>query len=55
MQRSGLRREDVLAIMAVQASREERRANATYLLNNDGSVEHLTQQVNALHEQLIHS
>lgn len=55
MQRSGLCREDVLAIMAVQASREERRANATYLLNNDGSVEHLAQQVNALHEQLIHS
>ena len=55
MQRSGLRREDVLAIMAVQASREERRANATYVLKNDGSVEHLAQQVDALHKQLIHS
>jgi dephospho-CoA kinase len=55
MQRSGLRREDVLAIMAAQASREERRAYATHLLNNDGGIEQLTQQVDALHEDLIHS
>ncbi len=55
MQRSGLQREDVLAIMATQASREERRANATHLLNNDGEIEQLAQQVDALHQQLIHS
>jgi dephospho-CoA kinase len=55
MQRSGLTREDVLAIMATQASREERREKATHLLNNDGGIEQLAQQVDALHEQLIHS
>ncbi len=55
MQRSGLAREDVLAIMATQASRAERQANATYLLNNDGGVEQLAQQIDTLHQQLIHS
>lgn len=55
MQRSGLTREEVLAIMATQASREERRSKATHLLNNDGGIEQLAQQVDALHQQLIHS
>ena len=55
MQRSGLKREDVLAIMATQASREERQTKATHLLNNDGGIEQLAQQVDALHQQLIHS
>jgi dephospho-CoA kinase len=55
MRRSGLTREDVLAIMATQASREERRASATHLLNNDAGIEQLGRQVAALHEQLIHS
>jgi dephospho-CoA kinase len=55
MQRSGLTREDVLAIMATQASRAERQANATHLLNNDGGIEQLAQQIDALHQQLIHS
>jgi dephospho-CoA kinase len=55
MRRSGLTREEVLAIMATQASREERRSKATHLLNNDGGIEQLAQQVDALHQQLIHS
>ena len=55
MRRSGLTREEVLAIMATQANREERRSKATHLLNNDGGIEQLAQQVDALHQQLIHS
>jgi dephospho-CoA kinase len=41
--------------MATQASRAERQANATHLLNNDGGIEQLAQQIDALHQQLIHS
>jgi len=55
MQRSGLAREDVLRIMAAQATREQRRAVADDLIDNDGDgvSEHLVPQVNALHQKYL--
>jgi dephospho-CoA kinase len=50
MQRSGLTREMVLAIMASQASREQRLAAADDVIHNDGGLERLEAQVAPLHE-----
>lgn len=49
MERNGLRREQVLAIMANQASRQERLAAADDILSNDGSVEQLAPEIERLH------
>ncbi len=55
MQRSGLPRDQVKAIMATQASRQARRLAADHILNNSGSREDLWAQIDRLHETLIHS
>lgn len=54
-QRSQLPEAQVLAIMATQASREDRIRAATHVLNNDGSADDLRDQVDTLHRELIHS
>ncbi len=55
MQRSGLTREDVQRIMAAQATREQRRAVADDVIDNDGDgvLEHVLPQVNALHQKYL--
>ena len=50
MARSKLTREQVLAIIATQASREERKAIANEVIVNESSLEALTQQVRKLHD-----
>lgn len=53
MQRSGLPAEQVEAIMAVQATREERLAAAHDVIDNSGSIEQTEAQVAALHERYL--
>lgn len=55
MQRSQLSREAVMAIMATQVSRSERREKADRVINNDGSLEALAKQVDQIHQALIRS
>ena len=55
MNRSGLSREQVLAIMSAQASRSERQKAADLILTNDQGIEQLAEQVRSLHQRLIHS
>lgn len=50
MQRSGLTRDQVQAIMAAQASRTERLALADDVIDNSGQPEQLDSQVTHLHE-----
>ena len=50
MARSNLTREQVLAIIATQASRKERKAIANEVIVNESSLEALTQQVRKLHD-----
>lgn len=45
MARSGLSRAEVMRIIASQATREERLAAADDVIDNDGTLEHLRQQV----------
>jgi dephospho-CoA kinase len=52
-QRSQMSRQEILAIMASQASRDERLAAADAVLDNSTSLESLAQQVHALHQGLI--
>lgn len=47
--RSGLEEAQIRAIMAAQASREQRLAAADDVIDNSGSLEHLRAQVAALH------
>lgn len=49
MARNGLRREEVEAILAVQATRAVRLARADDVLDNDGSPENLRERVTQLH------
>jgi dephospho-CoA kinase len=49
MERSGLSRSDVLAIIATQASREQRLSEADDIIHNDDGLEMLSAQVNPLH------
>lgn len=51
--RSGLAEAEVRAIMAAQASREERLAVADDVIENTSSLEHLRKQVAALHERYV--
>lgn len=53
MQRSGLTAEQVQAIMAVQATREERLAAADDVIDNGGSVADTETQVDGLHRQYL--
>ncbi len=52
MARSGLSRDEVLAIIAAQAGRKERLARADYVLNNSTTLTSLRAQVDALHQSL---
>jgi dephospho-CoA kinase len=49
MERSGLSRSEVLAIIATQASREQRLSEADDIIHNDDGLEMLSAQVNPLH------
>lgn len=53
MARSGLSANEVRAIMATQASRAERLAVADDVLLNDGDLDSLSEQVDALHERYL--
>lgn len=55
MQRSQLNREAVTAIMATQVSRTERRESADLVIDNDGTLEALAEQVDRIHQALIRS
>jgi dephospho-CoA kinase len=55
MQRSQLSREAVMAIMATQVSRSERREKADLVIDNDGTLEALSEQVDRIHQALIRS
>ncbi|HIU37526.1 MAG TPA: dephospho-CoA kinase, partial [Candidatus Aphodousia faecigallinarum] len=50
MRRSNLSREEVLSIIATQATREARRAIANEVIVNESTLESLTQQVRRLHD-----
>ena len=45
--------EQVQAIMAAQASRQQRRAIADHVLTNAGPIDELARQVRSLHGRLI--
>jgi dephospho-CoA kinase len=53
IQRSGLAREQVLAIIAAQASREQRLSMADDVLDNDGEESALPPQVERLHQTYL--
>ena len=53
MARSGLSVAEVRAIMATQASRAERLAAADDVLLNDGDLDSLRDQTDALHERYL--
>ena len=53
MQRSGLTREQVIAIIAVQPTREQRLAMADDVIDNDGEEFALAPQVDVLHQQYL--
>jgi dephospho-CoA kinase len=53
MQRSGLTREQVMAIIAVQPTREQRLAMADDVIDNDGDEFALAPQVETLHQQYL--
>lgn len=53
MRRNGLPREQVLAILAAQASREQRLAAADDVVDNDGPPDGLDERVRALHERYL--
>jgi dephospho-CoA kinase len=52
--RRGMTEEDARARIAAQASREDRRAIATHVIDNAGSLDELKAQVDALWEDLVH-
>ena len=53
MQRSGLGEDEVRAILAAQASREQRLAAADDVIDNGGAQEMLAPQVEALHRRYL--
>jgi dephospho-CoA kinase len=53
MKRSGLSREEVLAIMASQLSRDERLRHADDIVRNDGDLADLGPQIPPLHERYM--
>lgn len=53
MQRSGLAREQVMAIIAVQPTREQRLAMADDVIDNDGEEFALAPQVEQMHQQYL--
>lgn len=55
MQRSGLAEKTVRDIMAIQVSREVRRALATDIVENNGNIEQLRAKIIKIHENYIHT
>jgi dephospho-CoA kinase len=55
MSRNGLSRDEVLRIMAAQATREERRSQSDHIILNQGSAAETETLVKNLHQRLIHS
>ncbi|MGR8946889.1 MAG: dephospho-CoA kinase [Gammaproteobacteria bacterium] len=53
MDRDNLTREQVLAIMATQATRQQRLDKADDIIMNDGPLENLSDQVKILHQQYM--
>ena len=53
MQRSKLGRSQIEQIMSKQASREDRLAAADTILLNDGGLDKLIPQIDALHQLII--
>jgi len=53
MRRSGLSREEVLAIMATQLRRDERLRNADDIVDNEGDPSALRPQIPPLHQQFL--
>jgi dephospho-CoA kinase len=53
LERRGVARDDALRRVAAQASDDERRAVATHVIDNDGDVESLAAQVDALWADLV--
>ena len=53
MRRDDLTREQVLAIMSTQATRQQRLAKADDVILNDGSIEDMAQKVGPLHEKYL--
>jgi dephospho-CoA kinase len=53
--RSGLSDKEVSAIIASQASRAVRLGMADFVIKNDGPLESLVEQVQTLHDKIIHS
>lgn len=53
MERSQLDREGVIAIMDTQISREKRLEQAHHIIYNDGSFQHLEEQVQKLHRLFL--
>ncbi|MGB2757259.1 MAG: dephospho-CoA kinase [Acidimicrobiia bacterium] len=49
----GMTREDAIARIAVQASDEERRAVATWLIKNDGHLDHLRKHITVVWNELV--
>ncbi len=55
MERDGSTKEDAQRILNSQASREERLAVATFVIDNSGTVEQTIAQVNALHNKFTNA
>ena len=53
MERDDLTREQVLAIMSTQATREQRLAAADDIIMNDGTIEALAEKIKPLHDKYI--
>ena len=53
MQRDDLTREQVLAIMSTQATRQQRLDKADDVILNDGSIEQMAEKVKPLHEKYL--
>ncbi|MFP3458301.1 dephospho-CoA kinase, partial [Psychrobacter sp. SIMBA_152] len=53
IQRDESPKEEVEAIMKAQLSREARLRKADDILNNEGSIDELRQQVNQLHQRYL--
>lgn len=53
MRRNGLSRDQVMAIMRAQASRQDRLALADDVISNDGTIDEILPQVSRLHEKYL--
>jgi dephospho-CoA kinase len=53
MQRSNLSRAEVEKILQTQASREDRLAQADFVIENQGSLSQLTEEVNQLNQKIL--